>query len=277
FSTGGWQGATRPMLPIQPVPLIGWAALMVACGCMVAFHRKRILALVLVGIIGLMVSVSFIYLSAPDLALTQISVEVVTVVLLLLALNFLPKFTVLDSRDRKRAMDAFIATLTGLGFGALAYVIMRRDFAFSPISQYMLANSHKLGGGDNVVNVILVDFRGYDTFGEITVLGIAALTIYALTETLLAGASGRRLRNWVHDTARAGDRHPLMLVVVTRLVLPIALVVGLYIFLRGHNVPGGGFIAGLVVSVALVSQYMASGFAWAQERQKINYHALIGA
>ena len=68
-----------------------------------------------------------------------------------------------------------------------------------------------------------------------------------------------------------------MLVVATRLILPISLVVGLYIFLRGHNQPGGGFIAGLVVAIALVSQYMASGYAWAQERQKINYHALIGA
>ena len=277
FSTGRYQGATRPMLEIRAVPLIAWVLLMVATGCMVYFHRLRILALVLVAIIGLIVSCSFIYLSAPDLALTQISVEVVTVILLLLALNFLPKFTVLDSADRKRGLDAFIATVTGVGFGALSYIIMRSDFAFPSISGYMLDNSYKLGGGDNVVNVILVDFRGYDTFGEITVLGIAALTIFALTETLLIGASGRRLRNWVHDSLRAGDRHPLMLVVVTRLILPISLVVGLYIFLRGHNQPGGGFIAGLVVAIALVSQYMASGFAWAQERQKINYHALIGA
>ena len=79
------------------------------------------------------------------------------------------------------------------------------------------------------------------------VLGIAALTIFALTETLLAGRSGTRLRNWVHDMARAGDRHPLMLVVATRVLMPLSLVVGLYIFLRGHNAPGGGFIAGLVV------------------------------
>ena len=277
FSTGGYQGATRPMLEIRAVPLIGWALLIVATGCMVYFHRLRIMALVLVGIIGLIVSCSFLYLSAPDLALTQISVEVVTVILLLLALNFLPKFTVLDSRDRKRGVDAFIATVAGLGFGTLSYIIMRSDFAFPSISGYMVENSHKLGGGDNVVNVILVDFRGYDTFGEITVLGIAALTIFALTETLLTGTSSRRLRNWVHDSLRAGDRHPLMLVVVTRLILPITLVVGLYIFLRGHNTPGGGFIAGLVVAIALVSQYMASGYAWAQERQKINYHALIGA
>ncbi|WP_134678442.1 monovalent cation/H+ antiporter subunit A [Paracoccus ravus] len=277
FLSGNYAGAVRPMLPIQPIPLIGWVLLMVATGCMVAFHRIRLLALVLVAIIGLIVSGCFVYLSAPDLALTQISVEVVTVILLLLALNFLPKRTILESRDGKRGFDAFIATLTGLGFGALSYVVMRSDFAMPSIANYMLETSYKLGGGHNVVNVILVDFRGYDTFGEITVLGIAALAIFALTETLLAGASGRRLRNWVHEERRAGARHPLLLVVITRLILPITLVVGVYIFLRGHNLPGGGFVAGLIVSIALVSQYMASGFGWAQERNRVPYHAMIGA
>ncbi|WP_134726218.1 monovalent cation/H+ antiporter subunit A [Paracoccus luteus] len=276
WETGRAGPPVRPMLPVQPVAAVGWVMAMVAIGCTVAFHRRRILALVLVSIVGLIVSCGFIYLSAPDLALTQISVEVVTVMLLLLALNFLPKRTVLDTGNLKRGTDAFIAAIAGLGFGGLAYAIMRRDFAFPSISGYMLENSYKLGGGDNVVNVILVDFRGYDTYGEITVLGIGALAIFALTETLLSGRSAQRLRHWVHDMRRAGDRHPLMLVVATRVILPISLVVGLYIFLRGHNAPGGGFVAGLVVSIALVMQYMASGFAWAQARQNIPYHALIG-
>jgi len=128
------------------------------------------------------------------------------------------------------------------------------------------------------VNVILVDFRGYDTFGEITVLGIAALLIFALTETLLRpGAANDRLMGWVNDTVDAGDRHPMMMVVATRLMLPVALMVGIYIFLRGHNVPGGGFIAGLVVAIALLMQYMASGFGWTAARQRIDYHGLIGA
>ena len=277
WSTGSAGPAVRPMLPIGPVPLIGWIMLIIATGCMVAFHRHRILALVLVGIVGLIVSVGFAYFSAPDLALTQVSVEVVTVILLLLALNFLPKHTRVETRDGKRGMQSFIAALAGIGFGGLSYAIMRRDFAFPTISSYHVENSHSLGGGDNVVNVILVDFRGYDTFGEITVLGIAALAIFALTETLFQGRSARRLKTWVHDLPRSGDRHPLMLVVATRVILPISLVVGIYIFLRGHNLPGGGFIAGLVVAISLVMQYMASGFAWAQERQRLPYHALIGA
>ncbi|RNF33002.1 monovalent cation/H+ antiporter subunit A [Paracoccus methylarcula] len=275
--TGSAGPITRPMLPIEPVPFIGWLLLIVATGCMVFFHRVRLLALVLVAIVGLITSIFFAYFSAPDLALTQISVEIVTVILLLLALNFLPKRTLVETSTTIRGWDAFIATLAGVGFGGLTYAILRRDFAFDSIAGYMLENSHDLGGGDNVVNVILVDFRGYDTFGEITVLGIAALAIFALTQTLLQGKSSARLRNWVHDQRRAGDRHPLMLVIATRVILPFSLMVGLFIFLRGHNQPGGGFIAGLVVAIALLMQYMASGYAWAQDRQTIPYHALIGA
>lgn len=277
WMTGAVGPATRPMLPIEVLPAIGFALLIVATGCMVAFHRHRVLSLVLVGIVGLIVSVGFAYLSAPDLALTQVSVEVVTVILLLLVLNFLPKHTRVETSSPLRGWQAFVATLAGLGMGGLAYAMMRSDFAEPSISGYHLANSYTGGGGTNVVNVILVDFRGYDTFGEIIVLGIGALVMFALTETLFQGRSARRLKNWVHDLPRSGDRHPVMLVVATRVILPISLVVGVYIFLRGHNQPGGGFIAGLVVAIALVMQYMASGYAWAQERQRVPYHALIGA
>ncbi|MBV0891329.1 monovalent cation/H+ antiporter subunit A [Paracoccus sp. Z118] len=266
----------RPMTEVTSIALVGWVLLMTATLSMVAFHRHRVLALVLVGIVGLMLSATFVYLSAPDLALTQISVEVVTVILLLLALNFLPKITVVETGVPKRGVHAFIAASVGLGFGGLTWVITRSNASFEAISGYMLDNSYRLGGGTNVVNVILVDFRGYDTMGEIIVLGIAGVAIFAVTQMLVSGASGERLRGWVHDMPRAGERHPLMLVVVTRVLLPLMLVVAAYIFLRGHNQPGGGFVAGLIVSIALVTQYMASGFAWAQERQKLSYHALIG-
>jgi multicomponent K+:H+ antiporter subunit A len=75
----------------------------------------------------------------------------------------------------------------------------------------------------------------------------------------------------------AGDRHPMMFVIVTRLLLPVAMMVGVFIYLRGHNQPGGGFVAGLVFAIAVLMQYMASGFAWADARQRIDYHALIAA
>ncbi|TWI34402.1 monovalent cation/H+ antiporter subunit A [Paracoccus sulfuroxidans] len=277
FSSGQLSALDRPMLPIQPVALIGWFLVVVATVCLIFWHRNRVLSLIMVGIIGLIVSGCFVYLSAPDLALTQISVEVVTVILLLLALNFLPGHSPVESGDLRRGWHVFIATLAGLAIGGLSYAVLRSDFAFAPISGYMLANSHDLGGGDNVVNVILVDFRGYDTFGEITVLGIAALTIFALTETLIRGASLRRLADWISGRSRAGDQDPLMLVVASRIILPMSLMVAMFIFLRGHNQPGGGFVAGLIVSVALVLQYIGSGLVWTEARQRVPYHGLIGA
>ncbi|MDQ1848558.1 monovalent cation/H+ antiporter subunit A [Gemmobacter fulvus] len=278
FRSGSHAAGSRTLTEIEPVAAIGWLLLVVASLAVAVLHRQRLLVLVLVGVIGLIVSVGFAYLSAPDLALTQISVEVATVILLLLALNFLPKTTPLESRPARKLRDAALAGFGGLAVGGLIYALLTRDFAFPTIADYHLANSKTLGGGTNVVNVILVDFRGYDTFGEITVLGIAAILIYALAESILRpGPANDRLRNWVSDTPDAGDRHPLMMVVATRMMLPIALMVGIYIFLRGHNVPGGGFVSGLVVSIALVMQYMASGFGWTAARQKIDYHGLIGA
>ncbi len=274
WTGGGLPAPTRAPLPIPPVVAVGWVLLIVATLSVVTMHRHRFRALVLIGIIGLMISAGFVYLSAPDLALTQISVETVTIMLLLLALHFLPKSTPKESPAALRVRDGAIAVAAGVAVAALAYAFLLRDI--STISTYHLANSYTGGGGTNVVNVILVDFRGYDTYGEIIVLGIAGLTIYALMEALLSGPAARRLRNADYSQDRSRDRHPLMMVISTRVLMPIAVVVGVYIFLRGHNQPGGGFVAGLVISIALLMQYMASGFAWTQARQRVEYHTMIG-
>ncbi|MGB8811882.1 MAG: monovalent cation/H+ antiporter subunit A [Paracoccaceae bacterium] len=277
FQTGLHLPGTRTATPVAMVPVIGWAILVIATIALGVTHRNRLLSLVFLGVIGLMISVGFAYFSAPDLALTQISVEVATVILLLLALNFLPKTSPVESTARRRAAHVVLAGAAGLAVAALSYALMLRDFGFASIAGYHLANAKTGGGGTNVVNVILVDFRGYDTFGEISVLGIAALVIFALTDGLLRGGPANdRLLAWPKE-AEAGDRHPMMLVVLTRMLLPIVLMVGVFILLRGHNLPGGGFIAGLVVAIGLIMQYMASGFAWTAARKRVNYHALIGA
>ncbi len=274
FTGSGLSAPTRGLLPVPPVIAVGWLMLIVATISVVTMHHHRFRALVLIGIIGLTISAGFVYLSAPDLALTQISVETVTIMLLLLALHFLPKTTPKESSAGLKLRDGLLAVAAGAGVGALAYAFLLRDI--STISDYHIANSYEGGGGTNVVNVILVDFRGYDTYGEIIVLGIAGLVIYALMHALLDGPAARRLRNTDYSQDRSRDRHPLMMVVVTRVLMPIAVMVGIYIFLRGHNQPGGGFVAGLVIAIALLMQYMASGFAWTQERKRIEYHTMIG-
>ena len=277
WNTGTLGAATRAMQPVGALPIAGWLMLVTATAGLVFLHRNRLLSLILIGIVGLMVSVAFVYFSAPDLAMTQITVEVVTIILLLLALNFLPKRTPVESSVLRRTRDGAVAIAGGVATAAMSYHFLLRDVVSPSISEFHLANSYKGGGGTNVVNVILVDFRGFDTFGEIIVLGIAALLIYALTETLLSGPVRARLLNRTPDQPRAGDRHPMMMVVLTRVLMPVALMVGFYIFLRGHNEPGGGFIAGLIVSIAVVMQYMASGFSWASARLRYPYHGIIGA
>jgi multicomponent K+:H+ antiporter subunit A len=274
YTDSGLSAPTRGHLPVPAVIAVGWVMLIAATVSVVTMHHHRFRALVLIGIIGLSISAGFVYLSAPDLALTQISVETVTIMLLLLALHFMPKTTPKESPLSLKLRDGGLAVIAGGSVGALAYAFLMRDI--DTISGYHIANSYEGGGGTNVVNVILVDFRGYDTYGEIIVLGIAGFVIYALMQSLLAGPAARRLRNMDYAQDRSRDRHPLMMVVVTRVLMPIAVVVGLYIFLRGHNQPGGGFVAGLVIAIALLMQYMASGFAWTQERKKVEYHTMIG-
>ncbi|MGA0541128.1 monovalent cation/H+ antiporter subunit A [Neotabrizicola sp. VNH66] len=277
FAGAPFLPGTREMLPPTLAAAVGALILLLATGAVAFLHRNRALSLLLTGIVGLLLAGAFALFSAPDLALTQITVEVVAILLMLLALNFLPRETPRESLPWRRLRDAAVAGVAGLGTGALAWAVMMRDFAFDPVSAFHWAQSKPGAGGTNAVNTIIVDFRGYDTFGEITVLGIAALAIFAMADTLLRSpAAVVRLRQ-LDTGGNAGDPHPAMLIAGTRFLLPLAMTVALYIFLRGHNLPGGGFVAGLVVSIGLLLQYLASGYVWSDARARINPHALIGA
>lgn len=274
LGTWGWWGAgganVSGPIPVTSADWVSVAAVgALAVGALgtVFFHQRRLLAIVFMSVVGLIVSLAFLRLAAPDLALTQIAVEVVTIILLLLALRFVPAKAPPENASARQLRDALLAGVAGLGMAAVAYAMLTRPF--DTISGYHLLNAYSGGGGTNVVNVILVDFRGFDTLGEIAVLAIAALGIHALLD-------GLRLQPYPQHAPGAGDRYPLMLAMLMRPLLPLALVVSVYIFLRGHNLPGGGFIAGLITGVALTLQYLASGSDFARARLPIDYVKALG-
>lgn len=264
---GGWAWFSgppaRPIPAYQPADAAAFAALAtLIVGTLGAalLHRRRLTAIVFTSVVGLVVALTFVRFSAPDLALTQMAVEVVTIVLLLLVLHYLPQTSPIEDSGARLARDAALAAGAGVGLGAAAFAMMGSPFA--TISGFYLAESVPGGGGRNVVNVILVDFRGFDTLGEITVLAMVGLAAHALLDRLMLTAPKCDVdgRPW------ATERHPLFLSMLMRPLLPLALAVSVYILLRGHNLPGGGFVAGLVTGVALILQYLASGIDFAQAR-----------
>ena len=176
--------------------------------------------------------------------------------------------------------------LVGAGVAAVSYSVLTRP-GTGEVGDFYVRNSLELGGGRNVVNVILVDFRGFDTLGEITVVGIVAMIVYALLrrfrpapesiEVPSAQRRGGEFRTAVstpNQLLPPGDlRIPAVLV---RLLLPFAAMVSIYFLLRGHHAPGGGFVGGLVMATGLIAQFMVGGTVWVEARLKVYPLTLVG-
>ncbi|WP_273823086.1 MULTISPECIES: monovalent cation/H+ antiporter subunit A [Pseudomonas] len=281
----------RPKIPGSIVFVTLWL-LAIACALGAAWQAKyhRLAALTMVSVCGLMTCITFVWFSAPDLALTQLVVEVVTTVLILLGLRWLPRrieeVSPLPNSLRKarirRLRDLLLSVLVGGGMALLSYAMLTRQTP-NDISSFYLSRALPEGGGSNVVNVMLVDFRGFDTLGEITVLVATALAIFALLRRFRPPRESLELPNQqrllasdvvtdlvnprsASDTALGFMMVPAVLV---RLLLPIAFVVSMYLFMRGHNQPGGGFVAGLVMSVAFILQYMVAGTQWVEAQMSL--------
>ncbi|EZI25608.1 monovalent cation/H+ antiporter subunit A [Pseudomonas extremaustralis] len=287
----GLSWGDRPKIPGSIVFVTLWL-LAIACALGAAWQAKyhRLAALTMVSVCGLMTCITFVWFSAPDLALTQLVVEVVTTVLILLGLRWLPRrieeVSPLPNTLRKarirRVRDFLLSTVVGSGMALLSYAMLTRQTP-NDISSFYLSRALPEGGGSNVVNVMLVDFRGFDTLGEITVLGAVALTVYALLRRFRPSKESMQLpaqqRQLAPDVAtdlinprQASDTalgYMMVPAVLVRLLLPIALVVSFYLFMRGHNQPGGGFVAGLVMSVAFILQYMVAGTQWVEAQMSL--------
>ncbi|WP_312797865.1 monovalent cation/H+ antiporter subunit A [Tianweitania sp.] len=261
----------------------------IACAVGAAYQAKfhRLVALILLGGAGVVTCITFVWLSAPDLAVTQLLVEIVTAVLILLGLRWLPKRWEDTELGRaplgtkvRRGRDLLLAAIAGLGMTLLSYAVMMRPSPDS-ISEFFLLKAYEEGGGRNVVNVILVDFRGFDTFGEITVLGIVALTVFALFRRFrpapdtIDSPEQQRIQA-ATDEARS-DRiegqtvsdYLLVPSVIMQWLFPVIIVLAAYLFLRGHDLPGGGFAAGVAMSAAFILQYLAAGTVWVEDRLRI--------
>jgi len=265
-----------------------------ACAIGAATQAKyhRLAALIMSGGAGLITCLTFAWFSAPDLALTQISVEVVTVVLILLGLRWLPKRMEIDDPGRRtprarlrRSRDVALAAVAGAGLASLSFVIMTRPRG-DGIARFFMEHALPDSGGRNVVNVILVDFRGFDTLGEITVVAIVALAVYKLLRRFrpapesMSVPRAQRIDAENGSSNNSGDSLPRgymrVPAVLGRLLMPVAGVISVFFLLRGHNAPGGGFVGGLVMATGFIVQYMVSGTMWIESRMRIHPQYSIG-
>ena len=302
-------------LSYAPVPYILAGVLLTVLICasalilpLVQIRAVRVLVL---GSCGFAVMGMYLVYQAPDLALTQMMFEIISVVLFMLALRLLPEepkkhpripampravfaslvgcvmaWVVLHAGSvaDQSAIAAYEQSqketeLAGIGYGTVLAAAPESgdDHGHTEaklvasdstrLGGWFLNNSYKGatpdsggrgGGGDNVVNVILVDFRGYDTVGEITVLAITLMGVLAL---LGAVPAPRDLAEGNPTLINGPQPHlrSVLLRTAMKLILPVSLLFAGYIFFKGHNEPGGGFIAGLIASVGLAAYRMSEG------------------
>jgi len=246
---------------------------------------KRFQATVLVGITGFGMSALFVLQGAPDLALTQLLVEIVTLVAFVLVLRRLPARLGTQHGSERKVLRAVIGIAVGLTIAVVAVVALGARNSV-PISVDWPQLAYEQGHGRNVVNVVLVDLRGWDTMGELSVIiaaatGVASLIFISSRADNLPRIPRREARRTM--TARRRDaidpesaensrgswllagrtlaarNRSILLEVVVRLIFHAIIVVSVYLLFAGHNAPGGGFAGGLVAGLALVARYLAGG------------------
>jgi multicomponent Na+:H+ antiporter subunit A len=297
-----------------PGQLIAGAAMVVAA-LLVPLARKRFLAVLLVSVTGYGLALIFALQGAPDLALTQTLVETVLLVAFVLALRSLPAPLWHRNPAGRRLLRGTIAVTFGLFMMALAAFSISSRTA-DPISLELPRMAYELGDGQNVVNVILVDIRAWDTFGEISVLVLAATGVASLI--FVTGRGDRIVRSGDDPTTdqlrvirrrnaaavspggeplevglarrdddledpyllagrtMAPERRSIVFEVVTRLLFHTFMMVSLYLLIAGHNDPGGGFAGGLMAGLALTVRYLAGGRYELELATPINAGTMLG-
>ncbi|MGC4152996.1 MAG: Na+/H+ antiporter subunit A [Propionicimonas sp.] len=264
---------------------IAIGALMIVAALLVATSRGRLRAVLLLGVTGYGTALLFLIHGAPDLALTQVLVETITLLVFLLVLRKLPKYFTERPLQSARWWRVVISAATGLAVTLLAVLALGSRVS-TPVSEAFYEAAYSYGYGNNIVNVVLVDTRAWDTFGEIAVLSIAATGVASLI--FLRGRTGRisrpltipegKLEGWLR-ASQTLPRHARSLIfeVVTRLLFGVMIMVSIYLLLAGHNLPGGGFAGGLVAGTALLIRYLAAGGLELDEAMPLPAGAILGS
>lgn len=243
---------------------VGATAIAIGAAIITVRSRKRLKAVLALGVVGLAVAVIFIDYGAPDLALTQLLVEVVSLVVFLLVLRKLPKYFSDRPLKTTRWIRLALASVVGITVSTGALVNSQLRTAV-PDSVLIPAEAYVFGAGKNIVNVILVDVRAWDTVGELSVLlvmatGVASLIYLTRRSRKTTVRQPQIPGKWLPGVQFLNlQQRSLMLEVGTRLLFPTLMVVSIWLLLTGHNAPGGGFAGGIVAGIALILRYLAGG------------------
>lgn len=296
--------------PNSPLQLVAAAGIVI--GALAAVKaNKRFLAVLMVSVTGYGIALMFALQGAPDLALTQMLVETIILVAFVLAMRSLPA----ELRDRTGGKYRVVRVIIGLGFGVtmiFAAIYAMGSRIATPVSLEFPRLAYEGGGGLNIVNVTLVDIRVWDTFGEISVLALAATGVASLifvrgrgdriqmSSDVAEGTVGRHTgvdpgsrdaaalaisRKFAASTrdawivagrTLAPERRSIIFEVVTRLIFHSMIIFSLYLLLAGHNLPGGGFAGGLTAGLALTIRYLAGGRFELREATPISAGTLLG-
>ena len=238
--------------------LLEWslAALAAAASIVIIRSRSRLLGICALGVVGISTALIFLLFGAPDVAMTQLTVETLVTVIVAIVLLKLPSFrNEAWPSGPARLRNGIVAVTVGIGVTLLMLAVT----ASPPppdLQEYFERTAVPGGQGRNIVNVILVDFRALDTMGEITVLAIAGAAVFALLlpgarrreDAPLPGPEGTAARAQVSD---GNIVNTMILRETTRRLVPLILIFSVFLLLRGHEHPGGGFVGGLVASIAL--------------------------
>ena len=232
-----------------------------------AIVRRRFAAAIFLSAVGYGMAGLFVLSGAPDLALTQVAVETLSTVVFVLVLRRLPEHFERQSTPLRRVVRFAVAA--GVGAAVFAFALIAAGHRLTPeVSGDMIARAVPDGHGRNVVNVILVDFRGFDTLGELTVLAVASIGAVALARV------GRRVES--ASIVRPYFRRLPFVEVSARLVFHIVLMTSLWLLFAGHNQPGGGFVGGLLAGSAITLRYITGGIAEVRLRSRFQPWSVLG-